>query len=124
MGYIDTFEPNYACESQAGVVCIWEHCIEFMPLPPITRAEHARHIEFLRAQFAAGAYAEKPPEIQKMLAKQIEDGIPDDAPEEPDIEMEAAKCPIFGHCCPGGPEQAAACRDDGSEEDSGSDGDE
>ncbi|QPS44444.1 hypothetical protein I6G56_04905 [Burkholderia humptydooensis] len=117
MGYIDTFEPNYACDNQAGVICIWEHCIEFMPLPPITRAEHAKHIEFLRAQFAAGAYEKKPPEIQKMLAEQIENGIPDDAPEEPDIEMEAAKCPIFGHCCPGGSEQAAVCRAGLNEED-------
>ncbi|WP_116135317.1 ATP-binding protein [Trinickia diaoshuihuensis] len=110
MGYIEMFEPNYACDNQAGVICIWEHCIELMPLPPITRAEHATHIDFLRAQFVAGAYAEKPPEIQEMLAKQIEEGVPDDAPEEPDVEMDAAKCPIFGHCCPGGSEQAAACR--------------
>ncbi|MHB8849689.1 MAG: hypothetical protein ACYC45_01090 [Acidithiobacillus ferriphilus] len=124
MGYIDVFEPNYACKHQVGVLCAWEHCIELMPLPPITRAEHARHIEFLQAQFSVGAYAEKPPEVQKMLAEEIERGVPGDAPGEPNIEMEAEKCPIFGHCCPGGREQAAVCRDVESEEDSGAKGNE
>jgi hypothetical protein len=111
IGYIDIFDPNHACDKQAGVICIWEHCIELMPLPPITKAQHADHIEFLRNQFASNAYADKPPEIRKMLAKQIEDGIPTDAPDLPDTEMEAARCPMFGHCCPGGKEQAALCRD-------------
>lgn len=109
MGYIDKSEPNYAFEEQVHVVCVWEHRIELMPLPPLTKEQVASHIEFLRSQFAAGAYEDKSQEQRALLAARIEAGVPEDIPDTPDEEMEAARCPIFGHCCPGGPSQASAC---------------
>jgi hypothetical protein len=111
MGYIDTQKFNYAFEKQCNVICPWEHCIELQPLPPITRKEHEDHLEFLQKQFSVGAYDDKPPEILAMLIDQLESGVPLDAPESPDIEMQAMKCPLFGHCCPGGVDQATACKE-------------
>jgi hypothetical protein len=112
LGYIDIPKLNYAFHTQVGIMCAWEHHIELMPLPPLTRAEHANHIESLEQQFAARAYEDRSVEHRMFLRKMIDNGIPEDAPEEPDFEMEQQRCPIFGHCCPGGAEQAAECRAD------------
>lgn len=43
--------------------------------------------------------------------KELQEGVAEEAPEHPDLELEAASCPIFGHCCPGGEEQASYCRE-------------
>lgn len=111
LGYIEIFEPNNSFEIQ-GIICPWEHCIEYMPLPPITKAEHEAHLKFIQEQFNRNAYDDKPPEIREQLWNELQNGVPEDAPENPDNELEAAKCPIFGHCCPAGKEQASICRED------------
>ncbi|MNW66170.1 hypothetical protein D3C74_446150 [compost metagenome] len=82
-----------------------------MHLPPITKAEHEERIKFLQDQFDKNAYDDKPSEIRERLWKELQEGVPDDAPEYPDLELEAASCPIFGHCCPEGKEQASYCRE-------------
>jgi len=110
LGYIETFEPNYSFDIQ-GIICAWEHCIEYMPLPPMTKAEHEKRIEFLQDQFDKHAYDDKPSDIRERLWNELQEGVPDDAPEYPDLELEAASCPIFGHCCPDGKEQASYCRE-------------
>ena len=110
LGYIEIFEPNGSFEIQ-GIICPWEHCIEYMPLPPITKAEHETHLKFIQEQFDRNAYDDKPLEIREMLWNELQSGVPEDAPDYPDNELEAAKCPIFGHCCPAGKEQASLCRD-------------
>lgn len=109
LGYIEIFEPNDSFHIQ-GIICPWEHCIEYMPLPPMTKAQYAERINFLQEQFEKGAYNDKSPLIREQLWKELQEGVPEDAPEHPDIELEAASCPIFGHCCPAGKEQASFCR--------------
>lgn len=111
LGYIKTFEPNYACEVQ-GIMCPWEHCIEYYPLPPMTKDQYADRIKFLKEMFAKGAYDDKPEDIRSSFLAEIEQGIPEDAPEIPDTELVESSCPIFGHCCPAGKDQALACRSD------------
>ena len=108
LGYIKTFEPNYAYAVQ-GIACPWEHCIEYYPLPPMTKDQYADRIKFLKEMFAKGAYDDKSEEIRSSLLAEIERGIPEDAPEIPDTELIESRCPIFGHCCPAGKDQAIAC---------------
>ncbi|MBU5424793.1 hypothetical protein KQI41_00105 [Tissierella pigra] len=109
LGYMRVFEPNEAFRVQ-GIICPWEHCIEYMPLPPITKAQHEARIKFLQEQFDNNAYDDKPLEIRERLWDELQEGVPEDAPELPDFKLEAASCPIFGHCCPDGEEQASFCR--------------
>lgn len=109
LGYIPKFEPNHNWEQQ-GLLCQWEHCIELCPLPPITRAQHEEHVTSIKRKFDAGDYADASPERLDILRYLLESGVPDDAPEEPDLEMEAGACPVFGHVCPGGRAQADQCR--------------
>jgi len=108
LGYIKTFEPNYAYEVQ-GITCPWEHCIEYYPLPPITKDQYVDRIKFLKEMFAKGAYDEKTEEVRTSLLAEIEQGIPEDVPEIPPTELIESSCPIFGHCCPAGKNQAMAC---------------
>ncbi|MGJ1317746.1 hypothetical protein ACR776_04195 [Sphingobacterium spiritivorum] len=110
MGYVTVFRPNYAWHMQ-GASCWWEHCIEFMPVPPVTKSETIDHINFIKEQFKKGAYIDKSEEDIKFLQEIINRGVPDDTPDERDLEMEKSSCPIWGHCCPDGKEQAKECRE-------------
>lgn len=110
LGYIERFEPNDAFIKQ-GIICHWEHCIEYMPLPQLTKKDYENRITFLKEMFLKGAYDDKPEELRNRFLDEIAIGIPEDAPDEPDIELEECRCPIFGHCCPGGKEQSAYCRE-------------
>lgn len=109
MGYVSIFKPNHSWNLQKAS-CQWEHCIEFMPLPPITKSEKADHIKFLKGQFENGAYDDKTDEQKASLQSMIDEGVSDKIPDERNIEMEACRCPIWGHCCPDGKEQAEECR--------------
>jgi hypothetical protein len=84
-----------------------------MPCPPLkmTKSDYKERINFLEQMFESGNYDEKPEELRKMFLREIEEGIPTEAPDvllEADMENEG--CPIFGHYCPGGKEQAEICR--------------
>jgi hypothetical protein len=109
LGYILRFQPNYAWHLQHHA-CWWEHCIEFMPLPQIPKSERIEHIEFIKEKFKNGEYEDRTEEQKTFLKKMVENGVPDDAPEEIDPEMKLKSCPIFGHCCPDGSDQAQECR--------------
>lgn len=109
LGYIPQFQPNWNFEHQ-GLMCEWEHCIELSPLPPLTRRAHQEHIDFIREGFANGRYSDSEPSRVEFLRGILERGVPDDAPDEPDLKMMAASCPIFGHVCPAGQTQADECR--------------
>jgi hypothetical protein len=109
MGYIPIFQPNHSWHLQHSS-CWWEHCIEFMPLPPITKSEKIKHQAFIKEQFEKGAYNDKTPDERSFLQAILDEGIPDDTPDEKDLEMEKSGCPIWGHCCPDGKEQASECR--------------
>lgn len=110
LGYIDVFKPNISFYEQ-GLICPWEHCIEHMPLPPMIKSEYEERINFLKEMFEKGVYENKPKEVKESFLREISEGIPEDAPDEPIVELEACKCPVFGHCCPGGIEQAMYCRE-------------
>jgi hypothetical protein len=109
MGYIPVFVENHAYAEQMQV-CWWEHCIEFMPLPPLPKSDRLEHQKFVKDKFENGDYKDKTEDQLEFLLRIINEKIPDDAPNEKDIEMEESSCPTFGHCCPGGKEQAQACR--------------
>jgi len=108
MGYIPVFVENHAFAEQMQI-CWWEHCIEFMPLPPIPKTERLEHQEFVKKKYQNGDYKDKTDEELEFLLEIINEKIPDDDPDEKDIEMEESSCHIFGHCCPGGKEQAQEC---------------
>ncbi|KXY09831.1 hypothetical protein ABH961_000026 [Bacillus sp. RC251] len=109
LGYIEVYQINSAFDIQ-GLTCPWEHCIEHMPLPPLTKKDYEDRIIFLKDMFLKGAYDDKPEELRNRFLDEIATGIPEDAPDEPDIELEECRCPEFGHCCPGGKEQSEYCR--------------
>jgi len=109
LGYIPVFKKNHAVQFQP-LFCEWEHCIEFMPIPPIPRSQRIEHQKFVKEKYENGEYKDKTPEQLEFLLNIINKKIPDDVPEEKDLEMEASSCPIFGHCCPGGKDQAKKCR--------------
>ncbi|PFD96428.1 hypothetical protein COE15_07630 [Bacillus cereus] len=108
LGYIEVFEINESFHIQ-GLFCPWEHCIEHMPLPPLTKKYYENRSAFLREMFDKGAYDDKPEEIRNQFLEEIAIGIPEDALEEPDMELEECRCPRFGHCCPGDKQQAKYC---------------
>lgn len=124
LGYFDIPRSNYAFRKQ-GLVCPWEHCIELYPLPPVTKSEWQEHLQELRRLFEEegdefllrwqrilfGEYDDLLPETRAAVEKMLAEDIPEDAPDESDMEMEARSCPIFGHCCPGGQVQAQTCKD-------------
>ncbi len=109
MGYIPILKKNNAAHLQF-LACGWEHCIELMPLPPIPRSQRIDHQKFVKEKYENGDYNDKSPEELEFLLSIINKEIPDGAPDERDLEMEASSCPMFGHCCPGGKEQAQECR--------------
>lgn len=109
LGYIPVFKKNNAAQLQS-LFCEWEHCIEFMPIPPIPRSQSIEHQKFVKQQYENGEYKDKTPEELEFLLSIINEEIPEDVPEEKNLEMEASSCPIFGHCCPGGKDQAKKCR--------------
>ncbi|HZX73836.1 MAG TPA: dsDNA nuclease domain-containing protein, partial [Cyclobacteriaceae bacterium] len=110
VGYIPIFKPNYAFQEQVAIICHWEHCIEYMPLPPLTQTAEIDHINFIKSQFDAGAYDDVTDERREFLRGIIDRGPDKTLPKEPNWEMEEKSCPMFGHCCPGGKEQADICR--------------
>ncbi len=107
LGYIAEFRPNAAFEEQ-DLICPWEHCIELMPLPPISKSDLEDHKLHLQNMFDGGEYDNFSPEHENFLRTMLEEPIPDDAPEEVD-RRSLGGCPMFGHYCPGGPEQAELC---------------
>jgi hypothetical protein len=109
LGYIPIFTPNFSYYMQ-GLICQWEHCIEFMPLPPITKSEQEEHSKFIQEQFDKGEYENKSEEDKQMLRSFIEIGVSNDAPIKRDLKRGKKSCPIFGHDCPGGQKQALLCQ--------------
>jgi hypothetical protein len=109
LGYIPIFKENYAFSKQIQT-CWWEHCIEFMPLPPIPKSERIAHQQEVKKKFENGEYQDRTEEQLLILKEIINKKIPEDSPEEKDFEMEEKRCPMFGHCCPGGKEQSQECR--------------
>lgn len=116
IGYVSKMKPNYAYYKQAGVICLWEHCIEHMPLPPLSQEYDREVLDGLKTKLEAGDYKNEEEKIR--LQQRIEEGIDQTLREFPDWEMEEKSCPIFGHCCPGGKEQADICRAQETMEDS------
>jgi hypothetical protein len=108
VGYIPDFRPNIAFAEQ-GLVCPWEHCIEFMPLPPLSKQQIVEHKKHLQEMFDKDAYEDKSPDDIAFLRGMLEEPIPDDAIEGDVDPLEYGGCPIFGHCCPGGILQAKFC---------------
>lgn len=109
MGYIPIFKENHSFSEQM-LICWWEHCIEFMPLPPQPRMERIEHQEYVKKKFEDGEYNDKTEKELEFLLDIINENITDNALEENDLEMEESSCPTFGHCCPGGNDQAQECR--------------
>lgn len=111
LGYIPVFNKNHAAQLQS-LFCGWEHCIEFMPIPPIPRSQRIEHQKLVKQQYENGEYKDKDPDQLEFLLNIINKKIPEEAPEEKNLEMEESSCPIFGHCCPGGKDQAQKCRNE------------
>lgn len=106
VGYMDDMRPNYAFGMQ-DLVCPWEHCIELSPIPRSTRAEYQQSLDNDRRRLENPAGLSEQHRI--ILQERIDEGIPDWVPEEPDTELRARSCPLFGHACPGGRAQAEVC---------------
>lgn len=104
LGYSLNFGPNPDWEA-AGLVCQYEHCIEHMPSPGVTREEHLEWRERIRANLERGFYDDHPQrkrEFEEMLAEPT----PDYAQDKVD---RTGACPVFGHYCPGGEETVRTC---------------
>lgn len=107
LGYLDVMKPNYSFQWQ-GIVCPWEHCIELSPLPSMSRDESEASLERDRKRLEGDDLKE---EHRKILEERVAEGVPDWVVDEPDLDLRARSCPIFGHACPGGKEQADTCRE-------------
>ena len=114
LGYIADFRPNIAFKEQ-GLLCAWEHCIEFMPFPPQSKQGYIGHKRHLQEMFDKDAYADKSPEAIAFLRRMLEYPIAADAVDGDVDPLEHGGCPIFGHCCPGGALQAKICAGEGKE---------
>jgi hypothetical protein len=88
LGYIKNTNPNFAYSKQ-NLLCPWEHCIELFPLPSD---------EF-----------EKMSESIKLNLVDIDGNI---LMKDAWAFIKASSCPIFGHSCPNGPEQANFCKNE------------
>jgi hypothetical protein len=111
MGYIDVNDPNFAWQLQRHTICPWEHRIEYEPLMPYDEPPAD-----VRAWFAdvirGGGLSWRGPEANAKTLAQLDELIVQPDIQDDDIRLHAAvgSCPMFGHCCPGGSDQAAACR--------------
>jgi hypothetical protein len=104
LGYSLNFSPNPNWE-EAGLICQYEHCIEHMPSPGVTREEHLEWREHIRTNVDRGFYDDHPErkrDFQEMLASPTPDYVQDK------VDRTGA-CPIFGHYCPGGEETVRTC---------------
>lgn len=104
LGYSLNFSPNPNWE-EAGLICQYEHCIEQMPAPGVTREEHLRWRERIRENLERGFYDDHPQrkrEFEEMLAGPTPDYVQDKVDE-------TGACPVFGHYCPGGEETVRTC---------------
>ena len=96
-------KPNYAFPLQTGVLCQWEHVIEYFPF----------------------GLMDKNDDTEEYLTRFLEDPYPSNLTEQIDIlkglqgkklsgrlieRLDFGGCPIFGHVCPGGIGQAGYCR--------------
>jgi hypothetical protein len=105
LGYSPNFNPNPNWE-EAGLICQYEHCIELMPTPGVTRESHLRWREHIRTSMERGVYDDYP-ERKRMFEAVLAEPIPDDLPDEVD---DTGACPIFGHFCPGGEDTVRTCK--------------
>jgi hypothetical protein len=104
LGYSLNFNPNPDWEA-AGLICEYEHCIEHMPTPSVTREEDLRWREHIRTSMERGVYDDHL-DRKRMFEKVLAEPIPDDLPDKVD---HTGACPIFGHYCPGGEETVRTC---------------
>jgi hypothetical protein len=105
LGYSLNFQPNEAWD-EAGLICQYEHCIENMPLPPISLEEELTWRERIQKNLDEGFYDDHPSrkrEFQEILAKPVV------AEDHPEVVDRTGACPIFGHYCPGGVEVVESC---------------
>jgi|GEM_PF-1337644 len=110
LGYVLNLKPNHAWGMQ-NLCCKYEHCIEYMPLPPISKSDQISHSDFIKEQFNNGAYNDKTDEEIAFLKSMIDvEETVEDISQEQELELQESSCPVFGHCCPGGKEQAQKCR--------------
>jgi hypothetical protein len=104
LGYSLNFSPNPDWE-EAGLICQYEHCIEHMPHPGVTREEHLKWRERIRENLERGFYDDHPErkrEFEQMLSEPTPDYVQD-------IVDTTGACPVFGHYCPGGEETVRTC---------------
>jgi hypothetical protein len=104
LGYSLNFSPNPDWE-EAGLICQYEHCIEHMPHPGVTREEHLKWRERIRENLERGFYDDHPErkrDFEQMLAEPMPDYVQD-------IVDTTGACPVFGHYCPGGEETVRTC---------------
>ncbi|HEV2502957.1 MAG TPA: ATP-binding protein [Mesorhizobium sp.] len=111
MGYIDVTRPNFAWMLQRHTMCPWEHCIEYEPLVP-----HDQEVSAVKTWFeealAEGEFAWRGKVTNTSTLAQLNELIElgDSTPDDHRFYDILGSCPTFGHCCPGGPEQARACK--------------
>jgi hypothetical protein len=99
MGYIKIFKPNLNFLRQ-GLICPWEHCIEYMPLNPEDEKDYISDmIEKLNLNTI-------PKETIEKVLKIINSNVSNLNKVE---NLKPFSCKIFGHCCPGGKEQVKLC---------------
>lgn len=115
LGYVQQERENHAWDVQ-GLLCAWEHCIENQPCPQTSRADYeaslakdARRLAEIEGDPTFAHQAEA-------LRSRIAEGVPAYVVDEPDPKLAARRCPLFGHCCPGGAEQAEECRSEMEED--------
>jgi hypothetical protein len=108
-GYMNDMRPNFTYR-QHGLYCPWEHCIELMPLPPMSKAEWLESREDDRRRLAASEASELDEGVLRILTERVNEDVPEWVVDEPDMQLRSRSCPVFGHACPAGEEQAQTCR--------------
>lgn len=109
LGYIGVFEPNYAHRRQ-GLVCGWEHCVEFYPLAPSDTDSVVAFLKSVAEQLRSGELSFDDPHVASAV-DQLEEKAQAMTSEEIREALQIHRCPIFGHWCPGGPVQVTACEE-------------
>ena len=107
-GYIDDFgfNPNW---KKQRCICGYEHCIELMPLPGITRREAIDHNNYFKRCLETGILGTGEP-LDEHRKKYFEGEIKGFNSLDYPIKVDRSKsCPVFGHNCPGGKAMIAKC---------------
>ncbi|WP_168344762.1 dsDNA nuclease domain-containing protein [Rhizobium laguerreae] len=111
MGYMDVEKPNFSWNLQRHTICPWEHRIEFEPLVPF-EGDANEILSWFRDAVGMGRMSWRGEAANQNTMQKLEDFLrsEDAVSDRASVDLIVGSCPIFGHCCPGGSDQALICR--------------